>query len=214
MELSSFTVKNRTSSYHFYRASCYDLRASQNPLKKTRKGNENEFYPGYSCPPFCRLAFQIGYCNHLFNGRLLADGTDPRGDWSARLKIAALTGILFISNKVLLVLVITIMGKSGFQQLKRSLFGYASSLAPDKDVEVGPVRHSIGIVMFCLPLISGFLEPYIDSLWPGLRPNLWELQVLGDAMLIGSFFVLGGSFWEKVRALFIRTARVANTEAA
>ncbi|MBK5352330.1 transporter suffix domain-containing protein [Pseudomonas sp. TH41] len=129
-------------------------------------------------------------------------------------KIAALTGILFISNKVLLVLVITIMGKSGFQQLKRSLFGYASSLAPDKDVEVGPVRHSIGIVMFCLPLISGFLEPYIDSLWPGLRPNLWELQVLGDAMLIGSFFVLGGSFWEKVRALFIRTARVANTEAA
>ncbi|MHC8400931.1 transporter suffix domain-containing protein [Pseudomonas sp. MDT1-17] len=128
-------------------------------------------------------------------------------------RIAALTGVLFISNKVLLILVIGIMGKSGFQQLKRSMFGYVSSLTPSADVEPGPVRHRIGIVMFCLPLISSFLEPYVDTFWPGLRPNLWQTQLLGDIMLIGSFFVLGGNFWEKVRALFIRTARVTNTSA-
>lgn len=128
-------------------------------------------------------------------------------------KIAALTGVLFISNKVLLILVIGIMGKSGFQQLKSKMFGYVSSLAPTAEVEVGPIRHRIGIVMFCLPLISSFLEPYIDTFWPGLRPNLWQLQLLGDLMLIGSFFVLGANFWEKVRALFVRTARVVNTNA-
>ena len=128
-------------------------------------------------------------------------------------KIAALTGVLFISNKVLLIIVIAVMGKSGFQQLKRSMFGYVSSLVPSADAEVGSVRHRIGVVMFCLPLISAFLEPYVDSLWPGLRPNLWQLQLLGDLMLIGSFFVLGGNFWEKVRALFIRTARVVNASA-
>jgi len=125
-------------------------------------------------------------------------------------KIAALTGVLFISNKILLILVIAVMGKSGFQQLKRKLFGYVSTLVPTAEFEVGPTRHRIGLVMFCLPLISAFLEPYIDSIWPGLRPNLWQLQALGDAMLIGSFFVLGANFWEKVRALFIRTARVIN----
>ncbi|MHC8318940.1 transporter suffix domain-containing protein [Pseudomonas sp. LB3P31] len=125
-------------------------------------------------------------------------------------RIAALTGVLFISNKVLLLLVIAIMGKSGFQQLKRSLFGYVTSLTPSMDTEVGTWRHRIGIVMFCLPLISAFLEPYVDSIWPGLRPNLWQLQALGDAMLIASFFVLGGNFWEKLRALFIRTARITN----
>lgn len=129
-------------------------------------------------------------------------------------KIAALTGVLFISNKVLLILVIAIMGKAGFQQLKRSVFGYVTSLAPSSETEVGPMRHHIGLVMFCLPLISAFLEPYVDSIWPGLRPNLWQLQLLGDLMLIGSFFVLGGNFWDKVRALFIRTARVTNVEAA
>jgi hypothetical protein len=125
-------------------------------------------------------------------------------------KIAVLTGILFIANKVLLLLVIAIMGKSGFQELKRHLFGYMSAIAPKAELEIGPARHRIGLVMFCLPLISSFLEPYIDSVWPGLRPNLWQFQLLGDAMLIGSFFVLGGNFWDKVRALFIRTARVVN----
>jgi len=129
-------------------------------------------------------------------------------------RIAALTGVLFISNKVLLILVIAVMGKSGFQQLKRSVFGYVSALAPSAEFQVGPVRHRVGLVMFCLPLISSFIEPYIDSIWPGLRPNLWQLQLLGDLMLIGSFFVLGGNFWEKVRALFIRTARVSNPGAA
>ncbi|WP_223414373.1 MULTISPECIES: transporter suffix domain-containing protein [unclassified Pseudomonas] len=128
-------------------------------------------------------------------------------------KIAALTGVLFISNKVLLIIVIAVMGKAGFQQLKSTVFGYVSKLAPATDTEVGPWRHRIGVVMFCLPLISAFLEPYVDSIWPGLRPNIWQLQALGDLMLIGSFFVLGGNFWEKVRALFIRTARVVNTGA-
>lgn len=129
-------------------------------------------------------------------------------------KVATLTGVLFIANKLLLLLAIAIMGKSGFQELKQRLYGYVTGLAPSAELEIGPVRHRIGLVMFCLPLITAFLEPYIDSLWPGLRPNLWQLQLLGDAMLIGSFFVLGGNFWDKVRALFIRTARVVNTEAA
>lgn len=129
-------------------------------------------------------------------------------------KIATLTGILFIANKLLLLLAIAVMGKSGFQELKQRLFGYVAGLVPSAELEVGPVRHRIGLVMFCLPLISAFLEPYVDSLWPGLRPNLWQVQLLGDAMLIGSFFVLGGNFWDKVRALFIRTARVVDNETA
>jgi hypothetical protein len=35
-----------------------------------------------------------------------------------------------IYNKVLLIIVIAVMSKVGFHQLKRSLFGYVSSLAP------------------------------------------------------------------------------------
>jgi hypothetical protein len=119
-------------------------------------------------------------------------------------RVAAVTGMIFVANKVLLVICIAVMGKAGFQQLKGLVLGRAKRLSPSKTV--GPVRHAIGLVMFGLPLLSATLEPYIDHIWPDLRPNIWQLQALGDAMLIASFFVLGGDFWTKLRALFIRTA--------
>jgi hypothetical protein len=119
-------------------------------------------------------------------------------------RMAALTGAIFVANKVLLVSCIAVMGKPGFQQLKQRVFGQAKRLAPTKTV--GPARHFIGLVMFCLPLISAMIEPYVDTIWPGLRPNIWQLQALGDLMLIASFFVLGGDFWSKIHALFMRTA--------
>ena len=131
-----------------------------------------------------------------------------------RSTIAAITGALFIINKVLLLLVIAVMGKAGFQELKQHVFSYVSGLVPSAEQEVSVTRHRIGLVMFCLPLVCSFLEPYVDTLAPGLRPNSWALQLLGDALLVGSFFVLGGNFWEKLRALFIRTARVVATDPA
>jgi hypothetical protein len=122
--------------------------------------------------------------------------------------IAAITGGIFIANKVLLLLAVAIMGKSGFRELKGRLFGYVAGLAPNP--VVGQRRYRIGLVMFCLPLVSAILEPYIDSIWPGLRPESWQLELLGDTMLVASFFVLGGNFWDKLRALFVRTAIVVD----
>ncbi|SAL86387.1 hypothetical protein AWB67_07184 [Caballeronia terrestris] len=72
-------------------------------------------------------------------------------------RIAALTGTIFVANKVLLLTCIAVMGKSGFQRLIGIVFGYAKGLAPS--ATVGPIRHAIGLVMFCLPLISRCLNP-------------------------------------------------------
>jgi len=119
-------------------------------------------------------------------------------------RIAALTGAIFVANKVLLVACVAVMGMPGFQQLRAIAFGHAKRLAPSKTV--GPVRHAIGLVMFCVPLLAAMLDPYVNQVWPDLKPNSWQLRLLGDLVLIASFFVLGGNFWSKVRALFIRTA--------
>ena len=127
-------------------------------------------------------------------------------------RIAAMTGAIFVANKVLLLTCIAVMGKAGFQQLKGMVFGYAKGLAPSGPIS--PTRHAIGLVMFCLPLVTAMLEPYIDQIFPGLRPNIWQFQALGDLMLIASFFVLGGDFWSKIRALFVRTAKVVDTRDA
>lgn len=126
--------------------------------------------------------------------------------------IATLTGIVFVANKIMLLACIAVVGKAGFQQLKSFVFAYAKGLTPTDTV--GPIRHRVGLVMFCLPLVSAMLEPYVDQFWPGLRPNRWEFQALGDLMLIASFSVLGGDFWSKIRALFIRTAKVVDVREA
>jgi hypothetical protein len=123
--------------------------------------------------------------------------------------IAALTSTVFIGNKVFLLLVVAIMGKPGFQQLKRHVFGYAAALGSSEPVS--PLRHRIGLVMFFTPLISSLVEPYVDAIAPDLRPDSWVLQLSGDLMLIVSFFVLGRNFWDKATGLFVRTSRVVDT---
>ncbi|CAD6517306.1 hypothetical protein LMG27952_00830 [Paraburkholderia hiiakae] len=121
--------------------------------------------------------------------------------------IATLTGGIVVANKLMLLACVAVMGKPGFERLKALLLRHLKRFSPADTV--GPARHAIGLVMFCLPLGSAMLEPYIDAIWPGLRPKMWEAQLLGDLMFVASFFVLGGDFWNKFRALFIRTARVA-----
>lgn len=123
-------------------------------------------------------------------------------------RIATLTGIVFLANKALLLGCIAVMGKAGFQQLKGMIFGYAKGFAVSDTV--GPIRHAIGLAMFCVPLLTAALEPYFDHFLPGFRPHIWQLQALGDLIWIASFFVLGAGFWGKVRALFIRTAKVVD----
>jgi hypothetical protein len=122
--------------------------------------------------------------------------------------LAALSGILFVSNKVLLLVVVAVVGKPGFDQLKRHVFGYVAMLAPAPNV--GPLRHALGLVMFSLPLFTTFLEPYDDYIWPAMLTHSWQIELLSDLIFIASFFVLGGNFWDKIRALFVRTARVAD----
>lgn len=151
-----------------------------------------------------RFKFGIFIFVFAFALWLLVPLAAAMGTPSAR--VAAMTGVIFVANKILVLTCIAVMGKAGFQQLKSLVFGYAKGLAPSGPI--GPVRHVVGLVMFCLPLVSAMLEPYVDNIWPGLRPNLWQLQALGDLMLIASFFVLGGDFWNKLRALFVRTATV------
>src|SRR5262249_20998934 len=111
--------------------------------------------------------------------------------------------VIFVTPKVGVLAAIAILGKPGFAYLKRLAFGY---LKPTADVS--PVRHRIGIVMFVAAMLLSFLEPYgffrPDYTVRGVR---YALAV--DLLLLVSLFVLGGNFWDKIRALFVREATVS-----
>ena len=116
--------------------------------------------------------------------------------------IAATTAGIAIANKVILLLAIVVMGKPGFQELKSKLFNKLTPAA-----EVSPTRYRIGLVMFCLPLLQGLLETWASHIAPELVANRMWVDILMDGMMIASLFVLGGNFWDKLRAVFIPSAR-------
>lgn len=116
--------------------------------------------------------------------------------------IATLTAAGAIMGKVFLVGAVMVLGKSGFAVLKAKLF---HQLSPPQ--EVGPVRYRIGLVMFFLPILGGIFETYASHVIPHLILNRLWVDLLFDAMMVASLFVLGGSFWDKIRALFVVDAR-------
>jgi hypothetical protein len=112
--------------------------------------------------------------------------------------IGATTAVLLVGNKVVFVIATAVMGKAGFLTLKAKVF---HQLTPPAKVSV--TRYRIGLVMFFLPFLLSLVETWGSHIAPHLVQNRLWVDVAMDGMLIGSLFVLGGSFWEKLRALFL-----------
>jgi hypothetical protein len=119
---------------------------------------------------------------------------------------AALSGLLaFGIPELVMLLAVAVLGKPGFEAMKRSLGRVFRRYGPPE--RVGLARYRMGLVLFVLPLVFGVLEPYVGHHIPGHGGHPRVFQVGGDVMLLVSFFVLGGTFWDKVRALFVHQAR-------
>jgi len=118
---------------------------------------------------------------------------------------AVLSGLLLLGiPELMMMLAAAVLGKSGFHFLKGLLFGIFKRHAIPK--EVSPTRYRIGLVMFLVPMLWGWLTPYVAQEIPGYEEHRLAVGLLGDLLLLGSLFVLGGEFWEKLRALFIHRA--------
>lgn len=118
-----------------------------------------------------------------------------------------LSGLLvFGIPDLMIVISIAILGKQGFRYLRSKVTGTLKRyLFPET---VTPFRYYIGLTLFILPLILGWIIPYFPTLVPNYESHRFILSFIGDVMLIISFLVLGGNFWDKIRSLFIPSAKV------
>jgi hypothetical protein len=55
--------------------------------------------------------------------------------------------------------------------------------------------------------VRPLLEPYVTLLATEQNMPHWILGAVEGSLLLASFFVLGGEFWDKVKALFTYEAR-------
>jgi hypothetical protein len=120
--------------------------------------------------------------------------------------VATISGALLAGAEVLGIVAVAVMGKSGYAYIKNRVFGFLKQYGPP--AEVSRSRYTIGLVMFAVPIVFGWLAPYATDLIPGYLGNEFTYAIVGDLLLLSSLFVLGGDFWDKLRALFIRGAKV------
>ena len=130
----------------------------------------------------------------------LVAASELSAHWKTIISGALAVGIPEIGT----ILAIAIMGKSGFDTMKYRIFGFLKKHGPADRVSLA--RYRIGLVMFVMPLLFGWLSPYLQGLFPQIDAHRNLLAITGDLLLVGSLFVLGGNFWDKVRSLFVHDA--------
>ncbi len=150
--------------------------------------------------------FIFGWLCPLFVPLVL--GSNLAGEWKT-----TLSGLLLLGIPELFTLAaVAILGKSGFEHLKGIFFVLLRRLAPPDAVSLG--RYRVGLVMFLLPVVFAWISIYIPNLIPGFATYPMAFAVTGDVMFIASLLVLGGDFWDKIRSLFVHTAKARFPEAA
>ena len=61
--------------------------------------------------------------------------------------------------------------------------------------------------MFLLPIIPTYIMAYMPQWLPDHSAQRLYVNLAADFLFLTSLFVLGGDFWDKLRALFVYDAR-------
>jgi hypothetical protein len=143
--------------------------------------------------------FALGWISPLFIP--LVTATDLPAGWKTIISAMLALGV----PELLWIIAVAFMGKEGFNYIKTRVFGFLKKLAPPD--RVSKTRYYIGLIMFIAPLLFGWLGPYFTYKIPGYEAHQLIVSLAGDIMFLLSFFVLGGDFWDKIRALFMHGAK-------
>ena len=116
---------------------------------------------------------------------------------------------LLVAAEILGVAAVAVMGKPGYLYIKSRVIGILKQYGPPQ--EVSRARYRTGLVMFVTPILFGWVSIYIAEYLPGFIDFPLVYAIGGDLLLLASLFVLGGDFWDKVRALFIYSDKVCSS---
>ena len=119
----------------------------------------------------------------------------------------AIGGLLLVGiPEVFMLIAVAIMGKPGYEYLKKYLLRLLRRYGPAE--RVGVLRHRLGLCMFVVPLLIGLLSPYVGDALPLYPEYQLQIAIASDILFVSSVLVLGGEFWDKLRGLFIHDARI------
>ena len=118
----------------------------------------------------------------------------------------ALSGLLAVGIPELFMIIgAAVAGKEGFEYIKSKIFGFIKKQGPPDTVS--KTRYRMGLVLFVIPILAGWLIPYFSHYIPSYEGNRMFINIIGDIILVTSLLVLGGDFWDKLRSLFFYGAK-------
>lgn len=148
--------------------------------------------------------FVLGWVCPLFIPLVTASGLSA--EWKTAISGLLLVGVPEIFSFVS----IAFLGKDGFNYIKSRVFAFLKRAAPSG--RVSRMRYHIGLLIWALLALFGVFSYYVPDLIPSYDENRIVMGLVADFFFIVSFFVLGGDFWDKFRALFIYDAKVVIPE--
>jgi hypothetical protein len=111
----------------------------------------------------------------------------------------------WISAPIMKISSIAILGKASYLWIQYQIHFIYHHVA--KPHQVTPLRYNIGLVLFILPFLPNYMFSFMPQLLPDSMTMRYIIIISADMVFLSSLFVLGGDFWDKLRSLFIYTAR-------
>jgi len=126
-------------------------------------------------------------------------------EWPVPVK-TVVSSILLFGFEIMLIPAVALMGKDNFDRIWAGAMRVLKTLKPAGDVS--KTRYKVGLYMLVGPTLYAWIASYAPSWLPeDYVLRVW-VNVGLDVVTLASLFVLGGDFWDKVRALFLHDARV------
>ena len=118
----------------------------------------------------------------------------------------SLSGLLLVGGPELFgFAAIFFLGKPGFNYIKSKVMFFLKRYGAPR--VVSRTRYRFGLAILILLTIFGSFIYYAPDLIPGYKENRLVMNLVADLIFVASFFILGGEFWDKFRALFIYEAK-------
>lgn len=148
--------------------------------------------------------FIIGFMAPLFVP--LVTRSELSTGWKTTLSGLLMAGV----PELFMLITVGILGKDGYQYLKGKVLAFLKKHGPPQ--HVSRARYKFGLVFFTVPLVFALLFPYMSHHFSILEKIESVINIGGDVMFFASFFILGGEFWDKIRALFTYTGPEEQTK--
>lgn len=118
---------------------------------------------------------------------------------------AFVPGAFWISAPLMKIGSIAILGKSSYAWINHQIHRLYHHVA--RPHHITPLRYNIGLVLFIFPFLPNYMISFMPHLFHMSLKAHYAVILISDTMFLVSLFVLGGNFWDKLRSLFIYSAR-------